>query len=96
MNKILLFGNPNVGKTSVYNALTNSNERVSNFEGVTVEKKQSESIDGNNILIDIPGVYSLNTNSLSEKVSLDSLIKEESDYIIDIIDINDLRRNSFY
>lgn len=95
MSRILLFGNPNVGKTSVYNSLTNSNERVSNFEGVTVEKKLSESIDGKHILIDIPGVYSLNSNSLSEKVSLDSLIKETSDSIIDVIDINDLRRNFF-
>lgn len=95
MNKYLLFGNPNVGKTSVFNHLTNSNEQVSNFEGVTVSKKTASIKDNQGELTDIPGVYSINTFTVADDVSQTALITEECDGIIDVLNINDLKRNLY-
>lgn len=95
MRNYLLFGNPNVGKTSVFNHLTNSNEIVSNFEGVTVSKKTA-TIKGNlGTLVDIPGVYSINSFTVADDVSQTALITEPSSGIIDVLNINDLKRNLY-
>lgn len=95
MNKYLLFGNPNVGKTSVFNHLTDSNEIVSNFEGVTVTRKSAKIKTDNGLLTDVPGVYSINTFTVADDVSQKVLLTEDCDGIIDVLNINDLKRN-FY
>ncbi len=95
MSNYLLFGNPNVGKTSVFNHLTNSNENVSNFEGVTVAKKTATIKGNKGNLIDIPGVYSINTFTVADDVSQKALITEQADGIIDVLNINDLKRNLY-
>ncbi|WOO86986.1 ferrous iron transport protein B [Mollicutes bacterium LVI A0039] len=95
MNKYLLFGNPNVGKTSVFNQLTDSNESVSNFEGVTIARKSAVIRGNKGELTDIPGVYSINSFSVAEDVSQKALIQEACDGIIDVLNINDLKRNLY-
>lgn len=95
MSKYLLFGNPNVGKTSVFNELTDSNEHVSNFEGVTVARKTATIVGTKTELIDIPGVYSINSHSIADDVSQQALLSEEFDGIIDVLNINDLKRNLY-
>lgn len=95
MNKILILGNPNVGKTSVFNQLTNSSEKVSNFEGVTIFKKAAQSIDNKYEIIDFPGIYSLSTSNKLNRTVLDALMKEDSKFLIDVIDINNLKKNSY-
>lgn len=95
MSKYLLFGNPNVGKTSVFNDLTDSNEHVSNFEGVTVARKTATIVGTETELIDIPGVYSINSHSIADDVSQQALLSEEFDGIIDVLNINDLKRNLY-
>ncbi len=95
MSNYLLFGNPNVGKTSVFNYLTNSNENVSNFEGVTVTKKSSDLCTGKGCLVDVPGVYSINSFTIANDVSQHSLLCEPNDGIIDVLNINDLKRNMY-
>ncbi len=95
MNRYLLFGNPNVGKTSVFNFLTDSNENVSNFEGVTVSRKSATLKASNDLLTDIPGVYSINTYTVADDVSQQALLNESFDGLIDVLNINDLKRNMY-
>ncbi len=95
MNNYLLFGNPNVGKTSIFNHLTASNENVSNFEGVTVSRKSANLKYEEGNLVDIPGVYSINAHSIADDVSQQALISEECSGIIDVLNINDLKRNLY-
>lgn len=95
MNKYLLFGNPNVGKTCVFNSLTQSSENVSNFEGVTVSRKSALIANTQDELIDIPGVYSINSFSIADDVSQKALLTEDYSGIIDVININDLKRNMY-
>lgn len=95
MNNYLLFGNPNVGKTSVFNHLTDSNEIVSNFEGVTVTRKSASMKGNKGNLTDVPGVYSINTFTVADDVSQSVLIGEHTDGIIDVLNINDLKRNMY-
>lgn len=95
MNKVLLFGNPNVGKTTIFNALTNSNEKVSNFEGATIEQKSAISLDNKFELFDIPGTTSLSGSTIVEKVASDALIKINYDLLLDVIDITNLKRNLY-
>ncbi len=95
MNNYLLFGNPNVGKTSIFNHLTASNENVSNFEGVTVSRKSANLKYETGNLVDIPGVYSINAHSVADDVSQQALIVEECSGIIDVLNINDLKRNLY-
>ena len=98
--KIALAGNPNSGKTTLFNALTGSNQFVGNWPGVTVEKKE-EKIKGYTskveeaILVDLPGVYSLSPYTLEEVVSRNFLIGEKPDAIINIIDGTNLERNLY-
>lgn len=95
MNKYLLFGNPNVGKTCVFNSLTHSSENVSNFEGVTVSRKTALIANTQDELIDIPGVYSINSFSIADDVSQQALLTEDYNGIIDVVNINDLKRNMY-
>lgn len=98
--KIALAGNPNSGKTTLFNALTGSNQFVGNWPGVTVEKKEGK-IKGYTskaeeaILVDLPGVYSLSPYTLEEVVSRNFLIGEKPDAIINIIDGTNLERNLY-
>ena len=95
MDKYILVGTANVGKTAVYNALTHSNEKVSNFEGATVQKKETLIKGTNDFLVDIPGVDSLLSNSIVEKEVLNLICKGEYSGIINVIDINNFRRNAY-
>ena len=98
--KIALAGNPNSGKTTLFNALTGSNQFVGNWPGVTVEKKEGK-IKGYTtkgeeaILVDLPGIYSLSPYTLEEVVSRNFLIGEKPDAIINIIDGTNLERNLY-
>ncbi|MCR1974528.1 ferrous iron transport protein B [Clostridium sporogenes] len=89
-----LLGNPNVGKTSLFNQLTGSNQYVGNWAGVTVEKK--EGLVNNSIkIVDLPGIYAMDTFSNEEKVSKNFLINGNVDVIIDIVDASNLDRNLY-
>jgi ferrous iron transport protein B len=95
--KIALAGNPNSGKTSIFNCLTGAHQRVANFPGVTVEKrighKKYKSHDIT--FIDLPGTYSLTAYSLDEKVARDFIINEKPDLIINVIDSGNLERSLY-
>ncbi|MDR2759509.1 MAG: 50S ribosome-binding GTPase, partial [Spirochaetaceae bacterium] len=94
--KIALAGNPNSGKTTLFNALTGSNQFVGNWPGVTVEKKEGR-LKGRRELriIDLPGIYSLSPYSLEEIISRNYLLEEKPDVILNIIDGTNLERNLF-
>ena len=94
--KIALIGNQNSGKTTMFNALTGSNQYVGNWPGVTVEKKEGR-IKGHNdvILTDLPGIYSLSAYSTEEKVSRQYIFNEKPDGIINLVDGSNLERNLF-
>ena len=94
--KIALAGNPNSGKTTLFNALTGSNQFVGNWPGVTVERKEGK-LKGNKdvVIIDLPGIYSLSPYTLEEVVSRNYLIDERPDVILNIIDGTNLERNLF-
>ena len=94
--KIALAGNPNSGKTTMFNALTGSNQFVGNWPGVTVEKKEGK-LKGHKdvVIMDLPGIYSLSPYTLEEVVSRDYLINEKPDAIINIIDGTNLERNLY-
>ncbi|HOO02905.1 MAG TPA: FeoB small GTPase domain-containing protein, partial [Rectinema sp.] len=85
---IALAGNPNSGKTSVFNAITGAHHKVGNYPGVTVEKREGkiEFRDREIRIVDLPGTYSLTAYSLDEVVARDFLLNEKPDIVIDIID----------
>lgn len=94
--KIALAGNPNSGKTTLFNALTGSNQFVGNWPGVTVEKKEGKwKGDKNVVLIDLPGIYSLSPYTLEEVVARNYLIGERPDVILNIVDGTNLERNLY-
>lgn len=94
--KIALAGNPNCGKTTLFNALTGSNQFVGNWPGVTVEKKEGRlKKDQNVIVTDLPGVYSLSPYTLEEVVARNYLVDERPDAILNIIDATNLERNLY-
>lgn len=94
--KIALAGNPNCGKTTLFNALTGSNQFVGNWPGVTVEKKEGK-LKGNKdvIIMDLPGIYSLSPYTLEEVVARNYLITERPDAILNIVDGTNLERNLY-
>lgn len=94
--EVALIGNPNCGKTSIFNVLTGSNQKVGNWPGVTVEKKQGILLQESEInLIDLPGIYSLTTNSPEEEIAKNYLLKEKVDVIINLVDGTNLERNLY-
>ena len=94
--RIALAGNPNCGKTTLFNALTGSNQYVGNWPGVTVEKKEGRLRKHDNVIIqDLPGIYSLSPYTLEEVVSRTYLVTERPDVILNIIDGTNLERNLY-
>lgn len=93
MNKVALLGNPNTGKTSLFNALTGSYEYVGNWSGVTVEKKVGKLKDRQGTLIDLPGVYDLNPVSRDEGVVTRFLLTEPFHHMLNIVDASQFERN---
>ena len=94
--KIALAGNPNCGKTTLFNALTGSNQYVGNWPGVTVEKKEGKMKNNKDVIVtDLPGIYSLSPYTLEEVVARNYLINEKPDVILDIIDGTNLERNLY-
>ena len=97
MKEILLVGNPNAGKTTLFNSLTHSNEHVGNWHGVTVENKEKSFFYGDEefALVDTPGIYSLCPLSFEEEVSVKTIMKNQDKKIINICDQNNLQRNLY-
>ena len=94
--KIALAGNPNCGKTTLFNALTGSNQFVGNWPGVTVEKKEGKLKGHKDVLVlDLPGIYSLSPYTLEEVVARNYLIAERPDAILNIVDGTNLERNLY-
>lgn len=94
--KIALAGNPNCGKTTLFNSLTGSNQFVGNWPGVTVEKKEGRLKGRKDVIItDLPGIYSLSPYTLEEVVARNYLIDERPDAILNIIDGTNLERNLY-
>lgn len=94
MINVALFGNPNVGKTTVFNLLTGSNQYVGNWPGVTIEKKEGF-LDDNIKIVDLPGIYAMDTFSNEEKVSKKFLENGNVDVIINVVDASNLDRNLY-
>ena len=94
--RLALAGNPNSGKTTMFNALTGSNQRVGNWPGVTVEKKEGR-LKGERevILTDLPGIYSLSPYTLEEVVAREYLVEEQPDGVINIVDATNIERNLY-
>ncbi|WP_223067861.1 ferrous iron transport protein B [Paenibacillus caui] len=93
MKNAALIGNPNTGKTSLFNKLTSSYEYVGNWSGVTVEKKVGELRDNSGLLTDLPGIYSLRPLSKDEAVAAHYLMEESPSLLINIVDASQLERN---
>ena len=98
--KIALAGNPNCGKTTMFNALTGANQYVGNWPGVTVEKKEGrlkgKRGKGEDVIVtDLPGIYSMSPYTLEEVVSRDYVLKENPDVIIDLVDATNIERNLY-
>ena len=94
--KIALAGNPNCGKTTLFNALTGSSQYVGNWPGVTVEKKEGRLKGHKDVVIqDLPGIYSLSPYTLEEVVARDYLVKEQPDAILNIVDGTNIERNLY-
>jgi ferrous iron transport protein B len=90
-------GNPNCGKTTLFNALTGTKQRVGNWPGVTVDRKSGKYIhQGKKVeVVDLPGFYSLSAASLDEEVARDYILSGEADLIVNIIDASNLERNLY-
>ena len=97
MPKIALLGNPNVGKSVIFNALTGLNQTIANFPGCTVEKKEGGMTHENQSIqvIDLPGIYSLSPHSIDEQVSREYIIEENPDLVVVVLDASNLERNLY-
>ena len=93
-NIICIVGNPNCGKTTLFNALTGSKQEVGNWPGVTVDKKTGRySFEGNDVeIVDLPGIYSLRPYTAEEIVTRDFILNQKPDGIINIVDATNLER----
>ena len=100
--KVALVGNPNTGKSSLFNQLTGLNQKVSNYPGITVEKKSGSAKLNDKVtatIIDLPGTYSINPTSLDENIVLEAFINESNDYpdvVVVVADVENLKRNLFF
>lgn len=94
-HKMALAGNPNCGKTTLFNVLTGSNQYVGNWPGVTVQKKVGKSKIGHSEIVDLPGIYSLSPYTMEEIVTRDYIINESPEVIINIVDGTNLERNLY-
>jgi len=94
---VALAGNPNSGKTTVFNNLTGARQHVGNWPGVTVEKKEGScSYQGYNMrIVDLPGVYSLTAYSLDEVIARNFVVEQKPDVVVDIVDASNLERNLY-
>ena len=97
MGTIALVGNPNSGKTTLFNAITGSNQYVGNWPGVTVEKKEGKfKFEGNTYnVVDLPGTYSLGAFSEDEMVARDFILKGHPDVVINVVDATNIERNLY-
>ncbi len=97
MHKVLLVGNPNAGKTTLFNALTRSDEHVGNWHGVTVDSKTKEvTFDGEKVqVVDTPGIYSLKAMSLEEEISINEILQNKDKKIVNLCDQNTLPRSLY-
>jgi ferrous iron transport protein B len=95
--RIALAGNPNSGKTTLFNALTGAHHKVGNYPGVTVEKREGVRVRGDRQyhFIDLPGIYSLTAYSIDEVVARDFILEEKPDLIVDVLDSTNLERNLY-
>lgn len=95
--KVALAGNPNVGKSVIFNALTGARQKVGNWPGVTVEKKEGicEHKGVKMTIVDLPGIYSLSATSIDEKIARDFILNEKPDVVVDIVDASNIERNLY-
>ncbi|RLG36174.1 MAG: hypothetical protein DRN91_08605 [Candidatus Alkanophagales archaeon] len=97
MIKVALVGNPNVGKTVIFNSLTGARQHVGNWPGVTIEKKVGRcthhGVDME--IVDLPGTYSLTARSLDELIARNYIVEEKPDVVVDIVDASNLERNMY-
>ncbi|RRR65506.1 MAG: iron transporter FeoB [Candidatus Viridilinea halotolerans] len=94
---IALAGNPNVGKSTIFNALTGMRQHVGNWPGKTVERKEGQvSLDGRTLtLVDLPGTYSLAARSLEEQIARDFIVRERPKAVVNVLDAANLERNLY-
>lgn len=94
---IALAGNPNVGKSTLFNALTGQRQHVGNWPGKTVERKEGQLSLGRHVLtvVDLPGTYSLTARSLEEQIARDFIVRQHPDAVINILDATNLERNLY-
>lgn len=94
---IALVGNPNCGKTALFNALTGVRQRTGNWPGVTVDRKEGRvDIDGRRVtVVDLPGTYSLDATTLDQQIARDYLLSHEADLFVNVIDASNLERNLY-
>ncbi len=97
MIRTALAGNPNVGKSVIFNALTGAKQKIGNWPGVTVEKKEGIcNYKGTEIQVtDLPGIYSLTASSIDEKIARDYILDEKPDVVVDIVDASNIERNLY-
>ena len=96
VNNIALIGNPNTGKTCLFNCLTGTKQRVGNWPGVTVEKKEGPLLNHNHVnIIDLPGIYSLGAHTEDELVARNFILLGQPDLVINVVDATNLQRNLY-
>jgi len=97
MIRVALAGNPNVGKSVIFNALTGAKQKVGNWPGVTVEKKEGlcEHKGTKMLIVDLPGIYSLSATSIDEKIAREYILNEKPDVVVNIVDASNIERNLY-